>query len=62
MISKQNSSLVTEFQEKIMAVARVRTIASRQDGSWFESWLGQGLSVWSLHVLPVTAGVLVLGF
>ena len=29
----------------------LQSVASQQEGSWFESQLGQGLSLWSLHVL-----------
>ena len=36
----------------------VSTFASQQEGSGFESRFNQGLSVWSLHVLPVYAWVL----
>ena len=35
----------------------VSTVASQQEGPWFEPRSFQVLSVWSLHVLPVPAWV-----
>ncbi len=34
----------------------ISPVASYQEGPGFDSWLGQDLSMWSLHVLPMSAG------
>lgn len=41
--------------------ALISTVTSQQGGPWIDSWLGQGLSVWSSHVPhTVCVGLLVL--
>ena len=45
-----------EFEAGLRGGVVVGAVTSQQEGSWFESQLV--LSVWSLHVLPVSAWVL----